>query len=108
MKNVSSKQSTSSMLTMHGIVLILLLSVLFWQFGSAAEKEPDFIGAKKCKMCHNKAATGKQYSIWTEANHSKAFDLLGTDSAKAVAAPPLEAWLRIWNYEHETVHHNWV
>ena len=72
--------------TGFAIVVTLLLSAVFFSNGIADPKEPEFIGAKKCKMCHNKAATGKQYSIWTEAKHSKAFELLGTDSAKAVAA----------------------
>lgn len=68
------------------IVATLILSATLFSSGIADPKEAEFIGAKKCKMCHNKKATGKQYAIWTEAKHSKAFDLLGTDRAKTVAA----------------------
>lgn len=72
--------------TGFAIVVTLFLSAVLFSKGITQPKEPEFIGAKKCKICHNKSATGKQYSIWTEAKHSKAFDLLGTDSARAVAA----------------------
>ena len=45
----------------------------------AASKE--YIGAAKCKMCHNKPATGAQYTKWAESPHAKAFtDLKGADA----------------------------
>lgn len=45
----------------------------------------NFVGAKSCKKCHNTAASGKQYAIWEAGPHAKAFELLGTDAAKATA-----------------------
>lgn len=48
--------------------------------------EPQYIGAAKCaKMCHKSASKGAQYTKWQEGPHSKAFETLGTDEAKAVA-----------------------
>lgn len=49
------------------------------------KKEPELVGAKKCKKCHNKKSTGKQYSVWKNAKHAKSFELLATDAAKEVA-----------------------
>jgi hypothetical protein len=45
-----------------------------------------YVGADKCKMCHNAPAKGAQYTKWTEAKHSKAFEVLGTEDAKKVAS----------------------
>ena len=36
----------------------------------------NYIGAKKCKMCHNKPTKGAQYTKWAEASHSKAYEVL--------------------------------
>jgi hypothetical protein len=45
-----------------------------------------FIGAEKCKMCHNSSKKGAQYTKWTEARHSKAYQTLASDKAKEAAA----------------------
>jgi excinuclease UvrABC ATPase subunit len=56
-----------------------------------------YIGADKCKMCHNKAATGDQYNKWLKDPHSRAIATLsGTaslDYAKknGIANPSKEA-----------------
>ena len=44
-----------------------------------------YVGAEKCKMCHNAPAKGAQYTKWTESAHFKAFTVLGTEAAKTVA-----------------------
>lgn len=44
------------------------------------------IGTKKCAMCHKKEATGDQFGKWQAAGHSKAYELLASEEAKAVAA----------------------
>lgn len=53
----------------------------------AKDEKPQYTytGVKVCKMCHNKEATGKQYSVWMEGPHAKAFETLGSDKAKAKA-----------------------
>jgi hypothetical protein len=54
-------------------------------FGQS-EDPAKLVGTKKCAMCHKKDAAGNQYGKWQEASHSKAFDVLSTEEAKAVAA----------------------
>lgn len=41
----------------------------------------EYIGAVKCKMCHNKSTTGMQYKKWSEARHSNAFETLKSEKA---------------------------
>ena len=45
-----------------------------------------YIGSAKCKNCHNSEATGDQHGSWSAAKHAQAFEVLGSDAAKAVAA----------------------
>lgn len=45
-----------------------------------------YIGAKKCKSCHDKAETGDQFGKWEAAGHSKAFAALASEEAKKIAA----------------------
>ena len=57
----------------------------------------DYVGNSKCKMCHKKADEGEIYNKWKAASHSKAFETLKSDAAKAAAKeagvekPPHEA-----------------
>jgi hypothetical protein len=51
----------------------------------ADKEEFTLVGVKKCKMCHNKEATGKQYAIWAEGAHAKAFETLAGEKALAHA-----------------------
>jgi cytochrome c554/c'-like protein len=45
-----------------------------------------YVGAEKCKMCHNSPAKGAQYTKWTESKHAKAYATLGTEEAKKAGA----------------------
>jgi hypothetical protein len=49
-------------------------------------QEFTYVGSAKCKMCHRTDAQGKQFPIWEEGKHSKSFQALTTDEAKALAA----------------------
>ncbi|HLF17409.1 MAG TPA: cytochrome c family protein [Candidatus Omnitrophota bacterium] len=76
-----------------GFVLLLfsvfVLSIYYLEVGAqtpAAVPEHEFIGAAKCALCHKKDETGKQYIIWQESLHAKAYESLGTDAAKKIAA----------------------
>jgi hypothetical protein len=55
---------------------------------TAAPSEPDneYIGATKCKNCHQTAAAGNQYKTWTAMKHSQAYELLASEPAKNYAA----------------------
>ncbi len=69
------------------VMLILVSSVLLAQ--------NKYVGAAKCKMCH--MAKGKQYPIWSESKHAKAFEALKGEAAlkvgkeKGVASPSTDA-----------------
>lgn len=43
-----------------------------------------YVGAEKCKMCHNAAAKGAQYTKWMESKHSKAYATLASEEAKKI------------------------
>ncbi len=68
------------------IALGLALLIVMAGVGQNVAGDHAYIGAQKCKMCHNSAAKGAQYTKWTEAMHSEAFATLGTDKAKEIAS----------------------
>lgn len=50
------------------------------------EPEHQYVGVKKCKICHNnKKLGGEEYKIWVESKHAKAYETLGTEEAKKIA-----------------------
>ena len=62
-----------------------LFLVLFLALPAFAEGTHKYVGAEKCKMCHNSAAKGAQFTKWTESKHSKAYAALATEEAKKIA-----------------------
>ncbi|MCI0341461.1 MAG: cytochrome c family protein [Planctomycetales bacterium] len=48
------------------------------------EKPVKFIGAAKCKSCHNAKKTGEAFAVWQKTEHAKAFEVLGGDKAKEI------------------------
>ena len=56
----------------------LMLFVCLGLFPATALFAQDFeyIGAAKCKMCHNKPKTGSQYKIWAASKHAHAMEAL--------------------------------
>lgn len=64
------------------------LSIAFLVFfaGSALLAQNfKYIGASKCKMCHNKPNKGEQYKKWLAGPHANAMKSLSTDQAKEIA-----------------------
>lgn len=62
---------------------ILIASFLLFLGGNyMTAQDFEYIGAAKCKMCHNKPATGAQYKIWSESKHAHAMDALKGDEKK--------------------------
>lgn len=49
-------------------------------------EDREFRGVDGCKTCHRKPEQGEQFRIWEESPHSKAYDVLAGDEAKAIAA----------------------
>ncbi|MBN2237189.1 MAG: cytochrome c family protein [Bacteroidales bacterium] len=62
--------------------LMLICLVAFLGIGNLAAQDFEYVGAKKCKMCHNKPATGAQYDKWAESPHAKAMESLNAEEAK--------------------------
>lgn len=52
---------------------------------AAAPAAHQYVGVKKCKMCHNSEKGGAQFTKWTESKHFKAFDNLAGEEAKKIA-----------------------
>ena len=65
--------------------ITLLFGLFLFVGASVFAQDYKYIGAKKCKMCHNKLAKGEQFKKWSEAPHSKAFATLQSDKAKEIA-----------------------
>ena len=59
------------------LIFLLGLAVLFSTAVSAQTYK--YIGAAKCKMCHNKPDKGEQYNTWQAGPHAKAMDCLEGD-----------------------------
>lgn len=45
-----------------------------------------FVGAERCKNCHEAKEAGDQFGTWHQQEHAKAFDVLASEEAKKVAA----------------------
>ena len=72
-----------------GIISSILAAVIVLAMGISIAADFDaanYVGTKSCRMCHKKDATGNQYGKWLEGPHSKTFELLASEEAKAVAA----------------------
>lgn len=59
--------------------LLVLVFLIFLGAGYADAQDWEYIGAAKCKMCHNKPATGGQYKQWLGTKHAKAMESLKGD-----------------------------
>ena len=57
--------------------LILILVLLFIGSNALNAQKFKYIGAEKCKMCHNTPKVGDQYKKWKESLHAKALISLG-------------------------------
>ena len=69
------------MILCSGFTVILIASIV------AKPGDPaKLISVKRCAMCHKKDSTGNQHAKWATMKHAKAYETLGTDAAKAVAA----------------------
>ena len=64
--------------------LVMVMAFLFLATATSFAQF-NYIGVKKCKMCHKTKKSGDQYGKWQERGHSKAYATLATEEAKAVA-----------------------
>lgn len=61
---------------------ITMLAALFMFVGGLVAQDYEYIGAKKCKVCHNKVEKGEQYNKWAAGPHAKAMESLEGDDAE--------------------------
>lgn len=63
-------------------VLIPISDISSQEKKEEEEEKLEFVGAMRCKMCHNLKSTGKFYDDWEEGPHAKAFELLSEEEQK--------------------------
>jgi len=66
------KSIVTKLLIAFGLILFI---------GNTAVAQHKYIGAVKCKMCHNKPDKGAQYDKWLAGPHAKAMESLTGDDA---------------------------
>ncbi len=61
---------------------MLIVLVVFLGNNNLKAQTAEYVGANKCKMCHNKPAGGAQYAQWADSKHAKAMESLNAEEAK--------------------------
>lgn len=59
--------------------LIFLFGLIALIGTAASAQQFKYIGASKCKMCHNKPNKGEQFNVWQKGPHAKAMEALQGD-----------------------------
>lgn len=74
--------------TMVGRLLAAVALIVFTVALTApvAAEEFDYVGSANCRMCHNKEVSGKQYELWQNSPHVKAYETLANEQSQAIAA----------------------
>jgi len=62
--------------------LAILALGLFLVNATSGTADFEYIGAAKCKMCHNKPPKGEQFNQWSKTPHANAMKSLKGDEAK--------------------------
>lgn len=62
--------------------IMTLIGLIVFAGSVATAQNFKYIGAAKCKMCHNKPQKGEQYNKWAEGPHANAMKSLSADEAK--------------------------
>jgi len=86
-------ESFRSHLLFSGLLAALFLGSSSWIGSAGDDQDPavkpvpqdkaQFVGAAKCKNCHNAKEKGEIYDKWLAGPHAKAFDVLASPEAKA-------------------------
>jgi hypothetical protein len=64
------------------LILFALTAAFVFQVLSA---DAQYVGAKKCMMCHKSESRGNQWGKWSAGPHARAFETLKSAEAKAIA-----------------------
>ena len=70
---------------MKKIILLSTIAAAFIFFIFSFGQQFSYVGAGKCKICHQSEKQGRQFPIWSESKHSQSFTALATDKAQAIA-----------------------
>ena len=62
--------------------IMALLGLIIFASSVATAQNFKYIGAAKCKMCHNKPNKGEQYNKWADGPHANAMKSLSATEAK--------------------------
>jgi hypothetical protein len=62
--------------------ITIFLSLAIFSCTVLTAQDFKYIGAAKCKMCHNKPDKGEQYKVWAAGPHAKAMESLSAEEAK--------------------------
>ncbi len=66
--------------------LFLVVTFVFMDAGEGEETDAhNYIGVKKCGMCHRSEKKGNQLAMWEKSAHAKAFETLKSEKAIAYA-----------------------
>ncbi|MCK5137265.1 MAG: hypothetical protein KAR19_15885 [Bacteroidales bacterium] len=77
--------------------LLYFSIILLFSSGAVYSQKFKYIGAAKCKMCHNKPATGEQFKVWSAAPHANSLKSLSSPESleyakkNGIADPTKEA-----------------
>jgi hypothetical protein len=64
---------------------LLIVTIALFAGSYLFAQEAEYIGAAKCKMCHNKPEKGSQFDKWKAEPHSKAFETLKSAESLKIA-----------------------
>jgi hypothetical protein len=71
---------------MKKLLVILMITGLIAAFViPVLAADAQYIGAKKCMMCHKSEKRGDQWGKWSNGPHAKAFETLKSEESKAIA-----------------------
>jgi Cytochrome c554 and c-prime len=71
---------------MRKLILFVMLVMFAFAVGAIADNGHDFVGLKKCKMCHKGEKNGFIYEDWLKTQHAQAYNTLGTPESHTVYA----------------------
>jgi len=66
---------------MKKILLVLFMVISLFIFFSLFAQNFTYVGASKCKICHQTEKQGMQFPLWQNSGHSKSFAALSSEKA---------------------------
>ena len=75
----------NTMLRKSTLLVTMLLALAFVFVSLAGAADHQYIGATKCKTCHNSEKKGKIFDKWMETAHAKAYTTLASEASLKIA-----------------------